>query len=384
MPANLVKMGGYAHRQPDRGMGAVARRHAVRARRQRVRQELRARRRLRHRRRDRCSAACALRCDEAMRLLAGCVAALLAAGASAARAAVVAVDDTGATVKLAAPAHAHREPRAARDGAPVRGRARAIAIVGVARHVGLAAARRSDTRVSATRARSTSSASSRSRPTSSSPGRAPAPAQVEALRARGIAVFIDEARDDRRHRAGHRAAGRAAGHAADAAARGRGSSARGSRACASRYARRRDGARVLRDLGRAALHDRRRSPDHAGDRACAAARTSSPRCRCRRRRVERRGGARRDSPTRSSPAPIAAVRPAWLDAWKRWTELPAVAHGNLFAVDANLLHRPGPRFVDGVAPLCAAIDRARLHDVTASATASASLRSGATVQRSSR
>ncbi len=54
------------------------------------------------------------------------------------------------------------------------------------------------------------------------------------------------------------------------------------------------------------------------------------------------------------------LRPAWLDAWRRWKELPAVAHDHLFAVDADLLHRPGPRFVDGVALMCAAIDRARL------------------------
>jgi iron complex transport system substrate-binding protein len=54
-----------------------------------------------------------------------------------------------------------------------------------------------------------------------------------------------------------------------------------------------------------------------------------------------------------------AVRPAWLDAWKRWPTLPAVVHGNLFTVDANLLHRSGPRFVDGVAALCEAIDEAR-------------------------
>jgi iron complex transport system substrate-binding protein len=54
-----------------------------------------------------------------------------------------------------------------------------------------------------------------------------------------------------------------------------------------------------------------------------------------------------------------AVRPAWLDEWNRWRELPAVAHGNLFVVDANLLHRAGPRFADGVVQLCAALDRAR-------------------------
>jgi iron complex transport system substrate-binding protein len=54
-----------------------------------------------------------------------------------------------------------------------------------------------------------------------------------------------------------------------------------------------------------------------------------------------------------------AVRPAWLEDWKRWKDLPAVKHGNLFVVDANLLHRAGPRFVDGVAQLCAALAQAR-------------------------
>jgi iron complex transport system substrate-binding protein len=52
-------------------------------------------------------------------------------------------------------------------------------------------------------------------------------------------------------------------------------------------------------------------------------------------------------------------RPAWLDDWKRWTTVPAVANGALFTVNADLLHRPGPRFVDGVEELCAALDKAR-------------------------
>jgi iron complex transport system substrate-binding protein len=54
-----------------------------------------------------------------------------------------------------------------------------------------------------------------------------------------------------------------------------------------------------------------------------------------------------------------AVRPAWLDDWKRWPMLPAVARGNLYTVDANLLHRAGPRFVDGVEMLCATLAEAR-------------------------
>jgi iron complex transport system substrate-binding protein len=56
-----------------------------------------------------------------------------------------------------------------------------------------------------------------------------------------------------------------------------------------------------------------------------------------------------------------AVRPAWLDDWKRWPILPAVAQGHLYTVDANLLHRPGPRFLDGMEALCAALDAARRH-----------------------
>ncbi len=54
-----------------------------------------------------------------------------------------------------------------------------------------------------------------------------------------------------------------------------------------------------------------------------------------------------------------AVRPAWLDAWQSWRTLPAVARGNLFVVDANWLHRAGPRFIDGVESLCKALDLAR-------------------------
>ena len=53
------------------------------------------------------------------------------------------------------------------------------------------------------------------------------------------------------------------------------------------------------------------------------------------------------------------LRPDWLEQWRRWPALPAVARGNLLVVDGNLLHRPGPRFLDGVVQLCAAIDAAR-------------------------
>lgn len=54
-----------------------------------------------------------------------------------------------------------------------------------------------------------------------------------------------------------------------------------------------------------------------------------------------------------------AVSPAWLDDWRRWRGIPAVRDGLLQVVDADRLHRPGPRFADGVAELCAAIAKAR-------------------------
>jgi len=58
-------------------------------------------------------------------------------------------------------------------------------------------------------------------------------------------------------------------------------------------------------------------------------------------------------------ATAGAVRPEWLDGWKAWPQLPAVRNGNLFVVDADRLHRAGPRFVDGMETLCAALAGAR-------------------------
>ena len=52
-------------------------------------------------------------------------------------------------------------------------------------------------------------------------------------------------------------------------------------------------------------------------------------------------------------------RPPWLDDWKRWPSIPAVRDGNLFGAAGDLLHRPGPRFVEGVGALCDDLDRAR-------------------------
>ena len=56
-----------------------------------------------------------------------------------------------------------------------------------------------------------------------------------------------------------------------------------------------------------------------------------------------------------------AKRPRWLDDWLQWPGLAAVRRRDLYVVDANLLHRPGPRFADGVAQLCDALSKARTH-----------------------
>lgn len=52
-------------------------------------------------------------------------------------------------------------------------------------------------------------------------------------------------------------------------------------------------------------------------------------------------------------------RPPWLDEWKRWPSIPAVRDGSLYGAAGDLLHRPGPRFVDGVRALCKCFEDAR-------------------------
>ena len=54
-----------------------------------------------------------------------------------------------------------------------------------------------------------------------------------------------------------------------------------------------------------------------------------------------------------------AKRPVWLEDWSKWPGLPAVRDRLLLVVDADRLHRPGPRFAEGVGQLCDAMARAR-------------------------
>lgn len=52
-------------------------------------------------------------------------------------------------------------------------------------------------------------------------------------------------------------------------------------------------------------------------------------------------------------------RPDWLDDWRRWTTITAVARGNLFFVPPTLIQRHTPRLLDGAERLCRQLDVAR-------------------------
>jgi len=52
-------------------------------------------------------------------------------------------------------------------------------------------------------------------------------------------------------------------------------------------------------------------------------------------------------------------RESWLEAWRRWPSLPAVARDQLYLLDADLLQRHGPRILDGAERLCAVVEKAR-------------------------
>ena len=53
------------------------------------------------------------------------------------------------------------------------------------------------------------------------------------------------------------------------------------------------------------------------------------------------------------------ARPEWLDDWKRWPTLTAVARNNLFFVPPELIQRHTPRLLDGAERLCRHLETAR-------------------------
>ncbi|HTY99275.1 MAG TPA: cobalamin-binding protein, partial [Rhodocyclaceae bacterium] len=54
-----------------------------------------------------------------------------------------------------------------------------------------------------------------------------------------------------------------------------------------------------------------------------------------------------------------AARPEWLDRWRRWKSLTAVARGNLFFVPPDIIQRHTPRLLDGAEMLCRHLETAR-------------------------
>ncbi len=53
------------------------------------------------------------------------------------------------------------------------------------------------------------------------------------------------------------------------------------------------------------------------------------------------------------------ARPEWLDDWKRWTSIRAVARNNLFFIPPELIQRHTPRLLDGAELLCQHLETTR-------------------------
>ena len=51
--------------------------------------------------------------------------------------------------------------------------------------------------------------------------------------------------------------------------------------------------------------------------------------------------------------------PQWLDDWQNWSSIPAVKTNNLHYVHSDLLHRHGPRILDGTKQVCEILSAAR-------------------------
>ena len=55
------------------------------------------------------------------------------------------------------------------------------------------------------------------------------------------------------------------------------------------------------------------------------------------------------------------AKPEWLHDWDKWTRMTAVARGNLFHINPDIMQRHTPRILDGTTKLCAHLDVARSH-----------------------
>jgi len=56
---------------------------------------------------------------------------------------------------------------------------------------------------------------------------------------------------------------------------------------------------------------------------------------------------------------MGALRPDWLDNWRRWPQLTATARDNLFFIPPDLIQRHTPRLLEGAEQLCRDLETAR-------------------------
>ena len=57
---------------------------------------------------------------------------------------------------------------------------------------------------------------------------------------------------------------------------------------------------------------------------------------------------------------MGTARPEWLDQWKRWPDLAANAHDNLFFIPPDIVQRHTPRILDGASQLCEQLESVRV------------------------
>ena len=58
-------------------------------------------------------------------------------------------------------------------------------------------------------------------------------------------------------------------------------------------------------------------------------------------------------------ASVSSVDQSWQAGWSGWESVSAVARGNLYGINRDLISRSGPRVIEGVRQICEALDEAR-------------------------
>lgn len=71
----------------------------------------------------------------------------------------------------------------------------------------------------------------------------------------------------------------------------------------------------------------------------------------------------KENPELIISADVKTQEGAGLNLWKGFPTLLATKNHNLFAIDGDLLNRPGPRIIDGARAICEALDSARAHRI---------------------